>query len=174
AQAIASGLSQRDAYRKAGYSSKTNAALDANASRLISADKVRARIKEIQSVAAAETALTLEEHMKELKLLREMAKAEGDIKAAIAVEVKRGEVKQFYVKKVEMGAPGEFDQLTNEELQRAIIDQTRELAELDPEFAKELRLTQQAKGVTSTEQTAGAAFDRPTRFGALMHLGAVE
>jgi hypothetical protein len=30
--------------------------------------------------------LTLEEHMKELKLPREMAKAEGDIKAAIAAE----------------------------------------------------------------------------------------
>jgi hypothetical protein len=59
-----------------------------------------------------------------------MAKAEGDIKAAITAEVKRGEVKQFYVKRVETGGPGEFDQLRNEELQRAIIDQTRELAEL--------------------------------------------
>jgi hypothetical protein len=85
---------------------------------------------------------------KELKLLREMAKAEGDIKAAITAEVKRGEVKQFYVKKVETGAPGAFDQLTKEELQRAIIDRTRELAELDPEFAKELRFNQLAKGAT--------------------------
>jgi len=45
-------------------------------------------------------------------------------------------------------SPGEFEQLTNEELQRAIIDHTRELAELDPEFAKELRLTQKAKGAS--------------------------
>jgi hypothetical protein len=86
--------------------------------------------------------------MKELKLLREMAKADGDIKAAITAEVKRGEVKQFYVKKVEMGAPSEFEQLTNGELQRAIIEKTRELGELDPEFAKELRLNQLAKGAT--------------------------
>jgi hypothetical protein len=72
----------------------------------------------------------------------------GDIKAAISAEVKRGEVKQYYVKKVEMGAPGEFEQRTNEELQRAIIERTRELAELDPEFAKELRLNRQAKDAT--------------------------
>ena len=52
------------------------------------------------------------------------------------------------MKRVETGAPGEFEQLTNEELQQALIEQTRELAELDPEFAKELRLNQQAKGAT--------------------------
>jgi hypothetical protein len=62
--------------------------------------------------------------------------------------VKRDELRQFYVKRVDMGAPGEFERLTNEELQRAIIEQTRELAELDPEFAKELRLNQQAKSAT--------------------------
>ena len=86
--------------------------------------------------------------MRDLKLVREMAKSEGDVKAAITAEVKRGELRQFYVKRVETGAPGEFEQLTNEELQQALIEQTRELAELDPEFAKELRLNQQAKGAT--------------------------
>jgi hypothetical protein len=30
------------------------------------------------------------------------------------------------------GRPSEFEQLTDEELERAIIDHTRELAELDP------------------------------------------
>jgi hypothetical protein len=33
--------------------------------------------------------------MRELKLLREMAKGKDDIKAAIAAEVKRGELRQF-------------------------------------------------------------------------------
>jgi hypothetical protein len=68
--------------------------------------------------------------------------------SAIQAEVKRGEVKQFYVRRVETGAPGAFEQLTNEELQQALIEQTRELAELDPEFAKELRLNQRAKSAT--------------------------
>jgi phage terminase small subunit len=90
AQGIAKGLAQREAYRRAGYSAEADAALDASASRLLRDAKVRVRIKEFQSTAAIETALTLDEHMKELKLLREMAKAEGDIKAAIQAEVKRG------------------------------------------------------------------------------------
>jgi hypothetical protein len=78
------------------------------------------------------------EHMRELKLLREMAKGKDDIKAAIAAEVKRGELRQFYVKRVETGGPGAFAELNDEELQQAILEQTRELAELDPEFAKQL------------------------------------
>jgi len=85
-----------------------------------------------------ETLLTVEQHMAELKLLRELAKSNGDIKAAIAAEVKRGEVRKFYVKQVENGKPGSFDQLNDEELRDAIIEQTRELVEVDPEFAKQL------------------------------------
>ena len=145
AQGIAKGLAQREAYRLAGYSSKTDAAIDASASRLVSESKVRARIKEIQSTAAVETALTLEEHMKELKLLRELAEAEGDIKAAIAAEVKRGEVRQFYVKRTEVGGPGAFDQLTDAELQQQIVEQTKELADLDPNFAAELAAREATK-----------------------------
>jgi hypothetical protein len=83
--------------------------------------------------------------MKELKLLREMAKAEGDIKAAIQAEVKRGEVKQFYVRRVETGGPGAFEQLTDQELQQQIVEQTKELAELDPEFAAEIAAKQATK-----------------------------
>ena len=74
-----------------------------------------------------------------------MAKSEGDIKAAIAAEVKRGELRQFYVKRVERGAPGAFDQLTDDELQQQIVEQTKELAELDPEFAAEIAAKQATK-----------------------------
>jgi hypothetical protein len=68
-----------------------------------------------------------------------------DIKAAIAAEVKRGELRQFYVKRVETGGPGAFAELNDEELQQAILEQTRELAELDPEFAKQLAQQKRAK-----------------------------
>lgn len=74
-----------------------------------------------------------------------MAKAEGDSKAAIQAEVKRGEVKKFYVKRVETGAPGAFDQLNDEELAEAIVERTKELAELDPEFAAQLASQQATK-----------------------------
>jgi hypothetical protein len=42
------------------------------------------------------------------------------------------------VKRVETGGPGAFAELNDEELQQAILEQTRELAELDPDFAKQL------------------------------------
>ena len=48
AQNLMKGMSQRDAYRLAGFSSAGKNAIDANASRLISADKFQARLDEMQ------------------------------------------------------------------------------------------------------------------------------
>jgi hypothetical protein len=59
--------------------------------------------------------------------------------------VKRGEVKQFYVKRTEVGGPGAFDQLTDAELQQQIVEQTKELADLDPNFAAELAAREATK-----------------------------
>ena len=39
---------------------------------------------------------------------------------------------------VETGGPGAFSELNDEELQQAILEQMRELAEIDPDFAKQL------------------------------------
>jgi hypothetical protein len=44
----------------------------------------------------------------------------------------------MFVERKEVGGPGAFSELNDEELQQAILEQTRELAELDPEFAKQL------------------------------------
>jgi len=139
------GKSRADAYLAAGYKAKSTAVASAAATRLLKDSDIQKRIAEFHQKTELETALTLEEHMRELKLLREMAKAEGDIKAAIQAEVKRGEVKQFYVKRVETGAPGAFDQLNDEELAEAIVARTKELAELDPEFAAQLASQQATK-----------------------------
>jgi hypothetical protein len=50
---------------------------DAAATRLLKDPTVQKRMSEFQQKAELETALTLEEHMRELELLREMAKSEG-------------------------------------------------------------------------------------------------
>jgi phage terminase small subunit len=42
----------------------------------------------------------------------------------------------MFVDRKEVGGPGAFSELNDAELQQAILEQTRELAELDPEFAK--------------------------------------
>jgi phage terminase small subunit len=159
-QELIRGKRQADAYLAAGYKAKSTAVASAAATRLLKDPAVQKRISEFQQKAELETALTLEEHMRELKLLREMAKSEGDVKAAITAEVKRGELRQFYVKRVEMGAPGEFEQLTDVQLQQAIIDQTRELAEIDPEFANELRLNQQGRAQPSTDPVPDCNYQR--------------
>ena len=52
------------------------------------------------------------------------------------------------LQQVETGSPGDFDRMTDEELVRSILVQTKELAELDPEFANEVMLL---KGKDTTE-----------------------
>lgn len=51
-QEVAKGSQQRDAYRTAGYTAQSDAALDAGASRLMTDPDVAARIAEIQGKAA--------------------------------------------------------------------------------------------------------------------------
>lgn len=66
AQEIAKGSSSREAYRSAGYETKSDAATDANASRLLSGDKVQARVAEIQERAAVRTEITVADITKRL------------------------------------------------------------------------------------------------------------
>jgi hypothetical protein len=61
--------------------------------------------------------LTRDAHDAELVKLREMAKEQGKISAAIAAEVKRGELHGFYVKRSEHGGVCEFDSMSIEELE---------------------------------------------------------
>ena len=55
---IVEGLGQREAYNKAGYKSGSDAAADANASRLISSDKIQARIAEMRAPIARKFEIT--------------------------------------------------------------------------------------------------------------------
>ena len=64
--------------------------------------------------------LSLEEHMEELRVLREMAKTNNQWSVAISAEVKRGELRRFYVKQVESGGIGEFADWSDEELEAFI------------------------------------------------------
>jgi hypothetical protein len=75
AQEIAKGTSSRDAYKVAGYETKSEAATDANASRLLSDAKVQARVSEIQERAATRTEITVAALTE--RLLAIATKAEG-------------------------------------------------------------------------------------------------
>jgi hypothetical protein len=56
--------------------------------------------------------------MEELRVLREMAKNNNQLSAAITAEVKRGELRRFYVKQVE--SINEFADWSDEELREFI------------------------------------------------------
>jgi len=51
----------------------------------------------------------------------------GELSAAITAEVKRGELKRFYVKQVESAHVDEFSRMTNEELEALIREGIAEL-----------------------------------------------
>jgi len=59
AQELAKGVSAREAYKTAGYETKSDAATDAAASRLLSDVKVQARVAQIQERAAIRTEITV-------------------------------------------------------------------------------------------------------------------
>jgi phage terminase small subunit len=96
AQGLASGVGVGAAYVAAGYKDSPAAA-----SRLSKNVKVRGRVAQIQAKAEARALLTLENHMRELETLRELAKQNAQTGAAITAEVKRGELMGFYVQRRE-------------------------------------------------------------------------
>ena len=112
-----------EAYRRAYNAKNTSSeAVHVNACRLLKNPKVALRIAEFHDRAEVETLLTLEQHMEELKTLREMAKEAGQFSAAISAEVKRGELRRFYVKQVESAHVNEFSHMTDEELDEFLAE----------------------------------------------------
>jgi hypothetical protein len=81
-----------------------------------------------QSVTAA--ALTLDAHMEKLREPRDKADQRGQTSAPIQAEVKRGELRRFYVKQVKSGDAGAFDRMTDDELRELIAEREMILASL--------------------------------------------
>ncbi|MFZ3251722.1 MAG: terminase small subunit, partial [Pseudolabrys sp.] len=83
AQEIAKGRSQREAYRAAGYLTKSDDATDANASRLLSNAKVANRIRELQTEAANSTEVTVSSLIAEAERARALAEGKGQANAMV-------------------------------------------------------------------------------------------
>jgi len=102
AQAVASGMSQADAYRSAFESGKMKPeTIQSAASRLMADYKVSARVEEIRKPAVEKAQITLESHLERLKQLSEKAEQEGQLSAAITAEVSRGKASGLYTEKVD-------------------------------------------------------------------------
>lgn len=103
---LANGGNQTDAWKAAHPDSKAKPqSIHVKASQFFAQDKVRLRIVDLQAKVedkvVAEAALTLESHMQKLAELRDKAEQRGQLSAAIAAEVKRGELNRLYVRQVE-------------------------------------------------------------------------
>lgn len=106
-----------EAYRRAyDAGGMTPQSVEKEAKRLLKHPLVTPRLERISQRAEVKALLSLEDHMDELRGLRDLAKQNGQVSAAIAAEVKRGELRRFYVKQVENGGPGEFDNMSDDEL----------------------------------------------------------
>lgn len=68
---------------------------------MIKLPHVAARIKELQALIVQKVVVKLEDHIRELEKLRDLAISDGKYAAAITAEVARGKVAGLYVEKVQ-------------------------------------------------------------------------
>lgn len=103
AQSVASGMNQSEAYREVyqvGPKTKPETVNQA-ASRIMANSKVAARVAELRKPIVEKAQMTLEGHLRDLMMLRNMAVKEKQISAAIAAEVARGKASGVHVGKSE-------------------------------------------------------------------------
>lgn len=107
AQAIASGVSQADAYRMAynheGMQANT---VHSRACELAKDSKVAARIAELRAPVIEAAQLTLKSHLEELERLSQLAEKDGKWQAAIKAQELRGKVSGLYVEKIDANVNG--------------------------------------------------------------------
>ena len=159
-QELVKGKNQADAYLGAGYKAKSTGVASAAATRLLKEPAIQERIAELQAKAAEKTVLS-----KQWVIDKLIANVERSMQAAPVVDAKGiptgeytyqgnvankalellGKEQGMFIDRKEVGRPGSFEELTDEELQEAIVEQTKELADLDPEFAAQLALQQATK-----------------------------
>lgn len=99
---VTEGCSLSDAYRAAYNCEKMKPeSVNRKAVELMANGKVSARINELREEARHNAVVTVEEHLRELSRLRDLATEAGQFGAAIKAETARGRVSGLYVEKQE-------------------------------------------------------------------------
>ena len=126
-EGIVSGKTASDAYRAAYDCSNSMAStVWCEASKLRNHPNVAQWIAAAQKACLGSTALTLDDHLRQLERLRELALEKGNIGAAVLAEHHRGKAKGHYVDQVR--------DVTEHDPQRTLL----EIAQHSPELAAEL------------------------------------
>ena len=117
-QALFEGKSATDAYEQAGYKPDRK-----NAARLTTNDGVRARLMELQTAVAKNSAITIESICAELDAANAVAKERGQAAAMVSASALRAKLAGLMVEKVEVGGPGSFDRCeTPEQVVDLLLD----------------------------------------------------
>lgn len=126
-----------EAYRNSYNTSKMNdATINRAAKELMDNPKITTRISELRKPAVEAAQVTLEQHLNDLKRLRDDAWASEKYGPAIQAEISRGKASGHYIDRVESGSPGDFEKVNDDELDRsieeaaALIDRARGKATL--------------------------------------------
>ena len=100
--AVASGMTQADAYRSA-YNVKPETkpeVTQVKASQLMADGKIRVRVEELKKPIIEAAGITLESHLARLEHLGKKAEKAESYTAAISAEVARGKVAQLYTENI--------------------------------------------------------------------------
>src|SRR5262249_31563642 len=113
------------AYRAAGYRARfddksKSCAADACACRLFKNVKIQARVREIAATAAKRNEVTEDSLIEELEQARQSALGNNQASAAVAATMGKAKVCGLLVERKEAGKPGDFDNMTVEELKAFI------------------------------------------------------
>ena len=92
ARNIAEGRSQREAYKRAGYTPASDSVADVNASRLLRHAQVQSRVRELQAAQAEASQITAERLLAELEEARSLALSLGQAGAAVAASMGRAKL----------------------------------------------------------------------------------
>lgn len=93
------GYTPTDAYVEAYQSEGTENTVRVAASRLMSDPEVELRIAKLREPILAKEEMTLETHLRDLKILRDDAHMVGELGTAVTAESQRGKAAGLYVEK---------------------------------------------------------------------------
>jgi phage terminase small subunit len=117
AQYLAQGKTATEAYELAGYRPSRF-----NASHLADNPKVIERLQQITTKNAVKSAVTADTLMAEFEQARVLAMESKQCSAAVNATKEKSVLSGHRIERREVGAPGEFDALSDDELERAIVE----------------------------------------------------
>lgn len=124
AQGVAQGMSQREAYERAGYRSKGQKNIQCNASALANRKNVKARIVELQQKQAQRIGITVDKLVEELDMMLALSIAANQPGAGVAAIMSKAKLCGLVTDKVEaevrrpMRTPGDGSVMTMDEWTR--------------------------------------------------------